>query len=40
MALVDTPDLTKGFWLVIGAMAALVVASLAMSAYSKARGKA
>lgn len=37
MALVDTPDLKTGFWVMAGILLALVAASAVMSLYNRAR---
>lgn len=40
MPKLDTPDISKGFWVTIGVLAALFVMAMATSLYQRARSQA
>ena len=39
MPKIDTPDISKGFWLTVGVLAALFAVALATSLYQRARNQ-
>lgn len=40
MPKIDTPDISKGFWITVGVIFALLLMSLATSLYARTRKKA